>query len=232
MNLDRVKQALWDAFAGTSQPTTLEGLKLYLDEVGWQVETEELEGYEGSENVDVTSEATQAAVYGDLVRRAVCDPDIAQVNIFGFRDDRMRTGFQAGLQRVDGTPRPAAEAVRAAIDGGCGALTPPPWRPTRAVVGSKRPVVRVAARTVAVDLTAAEAAAARVCLLPGAHTLSSARRALASRRLVGARAPPAPCSRTGGRPSGSPGSPGRTRSRCGSAPRRIPVARRPSRALR
>ena len=142
VNLDRVKQALWDAFAGTSQPTTLEGLKLYLDEVGWQVETEELEGYEGSENVDVTSEATQAAVYGDLVRRAVCDPDIAQVNIFGFRDDRMRTGFQAGLQRVDGTPRPAAEAVRAAIDGGCGALTPTPWRPTRAVVGSKRPVVR------------------------------------------------------------------------------------------
>jgi hypothetical protein len=186
VNLDRVKQALWDAFAGTSQPTTLEGLKLYLDEVGWQVETEELEGYEGTENVDVTSEAAQADVYGDLVRRAVCDSDIAQVNIFGFRDDRLRTGFQAGLQRVDGTPRPAADAVRAAIDGGCSEAAPTPWRPTRAVVGSKRPVVRAVAGVVAVDVTAAEAAAARVCLLRGAHTLSSARRALTSRgRLAG-----------------------------------------------
>ena len=36
---DRVKQALWDAFAGTGQPTTREGLRLYLDEVGWQVDT-------------------------------------------------------------------------------------------------------------------------------------------------------------------------------------------------
>ncbi len=38
-NLDRVKQALWDAFDGTAQPTTLDGLKLHLDEVGWQVDT-------------------------------------------------------------------------------------------------------------------------------------------------------------------------------------------------
>jgi hypothetical protein len=181
VNLDRVKQSLWDAFSGTPQPTTLEGLKLYLDEVGWQVETEGQNGYEGSENVDVASEAAQADVYGELVRRAACDPDIAQVNIFGFRDDRLRTGFQAGLQRVDGTARPAADTVREGIVGGCGETTAAPWRPVRAVVGSKRPVVRVAARTVTVNVTAAEAAAARVCLLPGAHTLSSARRALSSR---------------------------------------------------
>ena len=36
VNLDRLKQALWDAFHDTPQPTTLEGLKLYLDD-GWQV---------------------------------------------------------------------------------------------------------------------------------------------------------------------------------------------------
>ena len=184
VNLDRVKQAVWDAFAGTAQPTTLEGLRLYLDEVGWQVATEGIEGYEGPENVDVTSEDQQAAVYGDLVRRAACDPDIAQVNIFGFRDDRLRTGFQAGLQRVDGTPRPAADAVSAAIESGCGGVASTRWRPTQAVVGSKRPVVRVTAGIVAVDVTAAEAARARVCLLLGAHTLSSARRALTSRRRV------------------------------------------------
>ncbi len=39
LDLARIKQALWDAFNGTAQPTTVEGLKLYLDEVGWQVDT-------------------------------------------------------------------------------------------------------------------------------------------------------------------------------------------------
>ena len=44
-NLDRIKQAVWDAFHGTAQPTFVETgktfsrpLRLDLDEVGWQVE--------------------------------------------------------------------------------------------------------------------------------------------------------------------------------------------------
>src|SRR5262245_33448363 len=90
-NLDRVKQAVWDAFAGTPQPTTLDGLRLYLDEVGWQVDTSGLEGYTGDENVPVTDEETQAGVYREIVRTARCDPDIAAVNLFGFRDDALRT---------------------------------------------------------------------------------------------------------------------------------------------
>ncbi len=143
VNLDRVKQALWDAFAGTEQPTTLDGLRLYLDEVGWQVDTTGLEGYEGSENVAVTNERTQAAIYGELVRRASCDPDIAQVNIFGFRDDSLRTGFQAGLHRVDGTPRPAAAAVGEAIASTSCLFGTTSWRPRRTVVGLKRPRVAV-----------------------------------------------------------------------------------------
>ena len=44
VNLDRVKQALWDAFDGTAQPTTLGGLRVYLDEVGWQVDTLDRDG--------------------------------------------------------------------------------------------------------------------------------------------------------------------------------------------
>src|SRR5687767_4410683 len=41
-NLDRIKQAFWDAFRGTAQPTFPEGratrgLRFRLDEVGWQV---------------------------------------------------------------------------------------------------------------------------------------------------------------------------------------------------
>ena len=115
VNLDRVKQALWDAFHGTAQPTTLEGLKLHLDEVGWQVETAGRPGYRGRENVPVTDELTQAAIYGQLIREAACDPDVASVSFFGFRDDGLRTGFQAGLARADGSARPSAAAVQAAI---------------------------------------------------------------------------------------------------------------------
>ena len=40
----RVKQAVWDAFHGTAQPTTLEGLTFRIDEIGWQVDTKGLAG--------------------------------------------------------------------------------------------------------------------------------------------------------------------------------------------
>jgi hypothetical protein len=183
VNLSRLKQAVWDAFAGTAQPTTLGGLRLYLDEMGWQVGTEGRDGYTGSENVPVTDESSQATAYGELLRRAACDADIAQVNVFGFRDDVLRTGFQAGLYRADGSERPSAVAVRTAMESDCaGAMSR--WRPTRAVVGAKAPRVRVAGGGIEVAVAAAEGASARVCLLRGSHTLASARRLLASRRAV------------------------------------------------
>ena len=69
VNLDRIKQALWDAFSGTAQPTTLDGLRLYLDEIGWQVDTTRSRGLrQAVENVPVTTESAQAAVYAE--RRA------------------------------------------------------------------------------------------------------------------------------------------------------------------
>ena len=117
--LPRIKQALYDAFAGTPQPTTVQGLKLYLDEVGWQVDTSGNGAYEGSENVRVTSEETQAAIYADLVRFVACDPDVAQLNFFGYYDERNRAGWQSALRRADGSERPANAAVRAAIASGC-----------------------------------------------------------------------------------------------------------------
>ena len=54
-------------------------------------------GYRGRENVPVTDEITQAAIYGQLIREAACDPDVASLSFFGYRDDGLRTGFQAGL---------------------------------------------------------------------------------------------------------------------------------------
>jgi hypothetical protein len=161
-NLDRVKQALWDAFNGTTQPTTLDGLKLHLDEVGWQVDTSGLVGYRGQENVPVTDEVTQAAIYGQLIRDAACDPDVASLSFFGFRDDGLRTGFQAGLERADGTPRASEAAVRAAIPEACSG-TMRAWAPGASVLGAK---VAVGADGGDIDarVAAGEDARARVCV--------------------------------------------------------------------
>lgn len=175
-NLDRVKQGLWDAFHGTGQPTTVDGLKLYLDEVGWQVDTTGRLGYAGIENVPVTGEAEQAAIYGALVRKAACDPAVAELNFFGFQDDGLRTGFQAGLYRADGTPRPAADTVRRAIADtalGCSGA-PVVWAPAIGVIGARAggvpleglfgPVLARTQLTISVDAVAAEGATARAFL--------------------------------------------------------------------
>jgi hypothetical protein len=174
VNLDRIKQALWDAFDGTQQPTTLQGLKVVLDEVGWQVGTTDEPGYTGVENVPVTDEATQAEIYGDLVRRAACDPDVAQVSFFGFHDDGSRLGFQAGLARADGSLRPSADTVAEAIvdtAGGC-ATTEAPWRPVQSVLNARVAVVR--GRPLHVRVSAGEDARALVCAgRPGSFRGSS-----------------------------------------------------------
>ena len=136
--LDRIKQAVWDAFNGTAQPTTTTGLKLYLDEVGWQVDTSSQAGYDGGENVAVTSEAAQAAIYSELVRYVVCDPDVAQVNFFGYYDERDRGGWQSALRRADGSERAAHGAVAdaiAATGGRCGGPFRS-WSPARGVIGA------------------------------------------------------------------------------------------------
>ena len=152
---------------------------MYLDEVGWQVRTDGLPGYIGAENVPVTTEARQAVVYRQLVEQAQCDPDIAEVNIFGFYDDTDLGGFQAGLNHADGTPRPSEQAVEEAIAAGCvsGRRT---WQPNLGVVGAKRPIISARGDTLEVKVRAREGAVARVCVLQGVVDSVSTERALAS----------------------------------------------------
>jgi len=171
-NLGRIEQAVWDAFRDTSQPTTVTGLPLYLDEVGWQVDTSALDGYFGVENVRVTDEASQAGIYAALVRSVSCNPHIAELNFFGFYDDRPRdTGFQAGLHHADGTERPSAESVRQAIAetaNGCTDVARP-WFPAKRVVGAVAPAWAIDSTrtTIRFDASAEEGATAVACLLPG-----------------------------------------------------------------
>ena len=170
VDLGRIKQAVWDAFRDTPQPTTVTGLKLYLDEVGWQVDTEGLLGYSGSENVVVTDEGSQASIYGALVRDVACDPHVAELNFFGFYDNIERDGFQSALHRVDGTPRASAAAVQSAItetEPGCAAATQP-WYPAKRVIGAATPTWRIEGRRmIHVTTSAAEGAAVVACLLRG-----------------------------------------------------------------
>ena len=175
VNLDRLKQALWDAFHDTAQPTTVEGLQVHLDEVGWQVDTAGRPGYRGQENVPVTDELTQAAIYGQLIREAMCDPDVASLSFFGYRDDGLRTGFQAGLARADGTARPSAGTVQAAIAAGSCATAPRAWAPGIDVLGTKV-VVGGKLATVTTRVAAGEDARAKVCLRGQDATTSPARR--------------------------------------------------------
>ena len=79
VNIARVKQALWDAFAGTGQPTVEQGLKLRIDEIGWQaaVPASARSAYFGRETAAVTSERAQAANYVKLIELAACDRSIS-----------------------------------------------------------------------------------------------------------------------------------------------------------
>ncbi len=135
-NIDRLKQAIWDAFNGTAQRTVEEGLKLRIGEIGWQVATSG-PGYTGTENVPVTTADRQARLYGEFLHHVACDPAVGSVNFFGLVDEAQLERWQAGLVRVDGSRRPSFDAVRTALAETAGrcAGAPRTWRHATHVVG-------------------------------------------------------------------------------------------------
>ena len=140
-NLDRVKQAFWDAFRGTAQKTFEQGLRMKLDEVGWQVAVnpDALGAYFGVESVVPTSEWAQASIYSGLIRYVACDPGVESILFFGLQDEPNLDRWQAGLMRADGSSRPSYEAVKATIaqtGGNCIGRTRS-WRHSRTVDGAK-----------------------------------------------------------------------------------------------
>jgi hypothetical protein len=117
VNLARIKQAVWDAFAGTGQPTVEKGLRLRIDEIGWQVAVPAARrsAYHGRETSSVTTEKAQAANYEKLIRLAACDASVSAVYLLHLRDDANLERFQSGLRRADGSARPSYTAVRKAV---------------------------------------------------------------------------------------------------------------------
>ena len=128
VNAARVKLALWDAFNHTAQPlppgygastsgSTLYGdtSRTFIDETGWQVDTQSRPGYTGSENVPVVSEAKQAENYAKLVHIANCEPTLTAFHIFHEMDEADRSGFQSGVLRIDFSERDSARATPSSV---------------------------------------------------------------------------------------------------------------------
>jgi hypothetical protein len=154
-NLDRIKQAVWDAFFATGQPVfpessfgrfgplasiaAADSLRFRLNEVGWQVEivASARGAYFGRENVATTDEESQAEIYSQAIPFIACDPSVRSLLFFHLIDDPNLDRWQSGLIRADGTRRPSYESVRAAIarsGGRCGGITTA-WRHATAVIG-------------------------------------------------------------------------------------------------
>jgi hypothetical protein len=147
VNLDRFKQAWWDAFHGTGQPLFREAgesgpgpfARIYIDEVGYQarVAPEKAGLYTGAENVPTIDEATQASYYANLIAMMACDPNVALLNFFHAVDETSLPAWQSGMVLADGTHRTSYAAVKQAIVANqeCkGALHE--WRHSERVVGA------------------------------------------------------------------------------------------------
>jgi hypothetical protein len=184
-DLNRLKQAVWDAFHGTAQPTFAEtgggdaggqtqpeALRFELAEVAVQVRIlpSLASEYTYAENVPVADEAKQAKAYPSLLRYFACDPAVADVLLFLLIDQQDLRRYQSGLLRIDGSRRPSFDSVRSAIPklGDCGALRK--WRHTEHVIGARvvfgnKTSVRASQTVFGVSATAGEDATAKAGLL-------------------------------------------------------------------
>jgi hypothetical protein len=125
VNLDRFKQAWWDAFHGTAQPLFRETgqagsgpfVRIFVDEVGYQTRIAPEKGglYAGAENVPTIDEATQASYYAQLIAMMACDPNVALLNFFHAVDETSLPAWQSGMVLADGTHRASYAAVTQAI---------------------------------------------------------------------------------------------------------------------
>jgi len=150
-DLDRLKQAWWDAFQGTAQPLFQENgapggpdktyVKLRIDESGTQVKIDPSKVdprlYSGRENVPTVDEATQARFYTDLINLVKCDPAVSTLDLFHLIDEPLLLGFQSGLLRVDDSRRPSYAAAKKAIAAAGTCEKPHGWKHATTVIGAR-----------------------------------------------------------------------------------------------
>src|SRR5262249_10887837 len=149
-NLDRIKQALYDAFHGTAQPIPAEqaggattqfanqGLPMNLDEAGEQtvVTGHEVAYTSAPESISPTSEAQQSTNHLELAEIAACDPDVKALLYFPLIDDtQLSSGFQSGNLFADLSHKQSYAGVKnkiASAKGNCQGTTKN-WQHTTSV---------------------------------------------------------------------------------------------------
>jgi hypothetical protein len=146
-NVARIKQAVWDAFNRTAQPTfaepgaPLRTMKLRLNEVGWQVAIppSSQSAYYGRESVAVTDDGNQAAIYGNVIPYLACDASVRSLLFFNMVDEPDLDRWQSGLLRADWTRRASYNIVKSAIDARSTRCNRRPvvWRHASNIVGVK-----------------------------------------------------------------------------------------------
>jgi hypothetical protein len=153
-NLDRIKQALWDAFNGTGQPVPAEqaggraaqsarfggrGLPLNMDEAGEQTTTSGHDAaYTAAENIAPIDPAVQGQRDVDLSQAAACDPDVNAVLFFLIIDESDRGGFQSGNLYADQAKKQSYTDLKnefASAQGTCHGTTAA-WVHTTQVIGA------------------------------------------------------------------------------------------------
>jgi hypothetical protein len=150
-DLDRLKQALWDAFAKTGQPVVTQqpgaySLPFALDEAGEQttVGTHVAAYTNPPENIRPIDEFTQATAYADLAELAACDTSVRTVLYFPLIDDPgIADGYQSGELYADHTHKLSYDALKDKIasakgrcQGGVDGVLHNLWRHTTHVIGA------------------------------------------------------------------------------------------------
>lgn len=188
-DLDRIKQAYWDAFRDTGQPTFESGLSFNLDETGWQVgiAPEQSASYGGRELSSVTDEPSQAQIYGQMIRYLACDPSVRSALIYRLTDDADLAQWQSGLIRADGSRRASYESVRKAVaqTGGRCAGQMRSFRHAVAVIGA-RPTFRLGHRPAqstgfGFTITAEENASVEATIMKGGTPVAASSSKLTAR---------------------------------------------------
>ena len=118
---DKLVALLGKAFDGTAQEGS--EMPILYGEIGIEtgVPPEKRPLYTGSEIVPTVDPVEQARIYRQALRLAACQPTVAVVLLFHFRDEPALEGWQSGVRYVDGASKPSLAPVResllAAADG-------------------------------------------------------------------------------------------------------------------
>jgi hypothetical protein len=128
---DKLMQALWDAFHGTSQPLPSQGAGIMYLELGFQTSIVPLERvhYRGAENVETVPDLAyetladsgegpgpdQATQLADAIELAYCQPYVEGIFNFLLKDEPDLGGWQSGLIWADWTPKGSSGAVQRVI---------------------------------------------------------------------------------------------------------------------